>query len=178
MIGAHQLAPRRAPLFKRSIGSYAQNRIGQRRCIGHKPRPKRGKVAVIHRKNLRHPHQERIFIRVVHAVGHGDVEQPFDQIVQHLGLVRKHLRNACGVILETGHIMTRQIEHPRRTLLVGLGDLEHFAKGGNFVAGHLPVGLGHLGPQGNHGNGEGHRPFRRGAQTVENSRQPLTGGER
>jgi len=66
----------------------------------------------------------------------------------------------------------------RRPLLVGLGNVEHFAKGGNLVAGHLPVGLGHLGPKRDHRNGKGHRPLWRGAQTVENSRQPLTGGER
>ena len=66
----------------------------------------------------------------------------------------------------------------RRTGRIRLGNLEHFAKGGHLITGDQPVRLGHLGPQGDHRNGKGHRPFWRAAQAVKHRRQPLARGER
>ena len=97
--------------------------------------------------------------------------------MQGLGLVAEHPRDAAGVILETGHVLAGKVKDPRRPLLIRFGDLEHFAKGGHLIAGHQPIGLGHLGAKRDHRDGKGDRAFGRAAQPVKDSRQPLARGE-
>jgi len=184
MIGAHQLAPPQPPpLFTaRPSGGMPRNRMGQRRMYRAQTAPEaRQSHCFIHRKNLAPTRTQKTRSRsVVHASAMRNVgTKPFDQIMQHSRADPANiLRNARGVILKAGHIMPRQIEYPRSTLLVAS------ASGTPLESGYPRLGSParrpwpSLAPRGNHGNGRATDLLGRGAQTVENGRTPLTGGER
>jgi len=75
------LAPRsQRPSSREHRRNARKPQWGNGRCIGHKPRPKRGKVTVHPiAKTLRHRTQNASSFRVVSCRRHGNVEQPFDR---------------------------------------------------------------------------------------------------
>jgi len=154
MIGAHQLAPRsNAPLHATSGGMPEPQ--GATAMYRAQPRPKRGKsLSPSSQKSAPHRTQGNASSSVVHAVGHGNWNNPSIQIMQHLGAdSAEHLRNARGVILKPATSLPRQIEYPAQHPAGRPGNLETPPKVRLLVSGHLPVGLGHLGPRGGAGGG-------------------------
>ena len=106
------------------------------------------------------------------------MEEPLHQIDQSGIRLVEHGRDASGVFLETGHIGTRHIEEFGSIGLFLARDVKDLSKGGDFVAGHKPVRLGHLGAEANDGDGKTDRALRGRPQTVKDLRQTLAGAER
>jgi len=107
----------------------------------------------------------------------GDVEKAVHQVGQHGTVGLEHPRDLAGIFLESGDILAREVEDTGGRFLIGLRNGEDLAEGGHLVAGNKPVGLGHLGAERDHGNGETDRAFGRFAQAVEHRAKPFTGGE-
>ena len=57
-------------------------------------------------------------------------------------------------LVKSSDILTGQIEDFRSARLLTLGNGEDAAEGGDLVACNLAIGFGHLGPQGDDGDGE------------------------
>jgi hypothetical protein len=107
--------------------------------------------------------QEGLLALVVAAVGEGDLEQALEDVLEHPRLVAEHCRDALGVGVEAGDVLAREVEDAGGGGLVGGGDLEHLAEGGDLGRAHEAVGLGHLRPEADDGDGEGDAVLRRAA---------------
>ena len=159
-------------------GQNAQHRPRVRPCVRHetgayRPEPRLGEL-----EGPRNDIQEVVLGRMVMAVRHGDVEQAFQEVAEHLAVVAEHRADAAGVVLEPRHVLSGKVIDPCRGLLLALGNHEDLAERRHLVARHPAVGLGHLRAEGNHRDGEGDRALGRRSQPVEHRRQPLAGGER
>jgi hypothetical protein len=63
---------------------------------------------------------------------------------------------SCRHSLVAGHVLLGEIEHTGDVLHLAIGHLEHFLEGVDLVHGDDAVGLGHLGAERDHTDGEGH----------------------
>ena len=123
------------------------------------------------------PAQEFLFAGVVAPVGHRDLEQPFEDVLEDLRPVREHPPNAAGIDVEAGDVLPRQVEDPCCGLLVLRRDPEHLPERRDFRGLHLSVRLGHLRPEPHDRDREGDRGLRRAAAAVEHGRQRLPAGD-
>ncbi len=100
-----------------------------------------------------------------HAVGLGDVEQPVDDVFEHLRALGEEARDLARIGLEAGDVLFREVEQPRDIALLALRNLEELLEGADLVARHHAVRLRHLGGKGDHGHGKSRMPpLRRGAE--------------
>lgn len=159
MIVAHGGLPGGAGFLDTGLRRHAEDIIGIARRIGHIAGADGAETGFAHPEDLGDIPQEFIFARVIAAIGHGNVEQAFQHIGQHALVIVEHGADLGGIGIIARHILPGQVEH-----LCGIAfflgrDVKHLAEGRHFVAGHFAIGLGHLGPQGDHGDGKGHRAF-------------------
>ena len=98
--------------------------------------------------------QIAILGRAQPSIGKGDVEQPAEQVLQHAAIPGEHAADLAGVTLEARGALAGKIEDQPQMRLLTRRHLEHLAEGGDLVAGHSAVRLGHLGAQRDHGDGE------------------------
>jgi len=145
--------------------------------IGHEAADERAKAAIPQPEDRGNLTQEGILMRVIVAIGHGDVEKPLHQVDQDRIAGPEHAGDAARVKVIARHILPGEIEDPAGLRRVLGRDGEDLAEGGDLVAGDAAVGLGHLGAQRDHRDGEGDRAFRRRPQAVEDGRQPLALGQ-
>jgi hypothetical protein len=89
------------------------------------------------------------------AVGERDMEQAAEEILEYGAIAIEQTPDLSGVAVEPGGALAGQIEDEPNMLFFAGGNLEHFAKGGNFIAGDGTIGLCHLGAERNHRNREG-----------------------
>src|SRR3984893_11661357 len=89
------------------------------------------------------------------AVGERDMEQAAEEILEHRAIAREQTPDLPGVAVEPGGALAGEIEDEPHMLFFPGGNLEHFAKGGNFVAGDGTIGLCHLGAERDHRNRKG-----------------------
>lgn len=94
------------------LGRHAQHvpRIGL--AIRHEAGTQPGEGAFVDLEDLGDPPEEGVLGRVVVAIGERDVEQPFHQVAKRPLLAAEHRGDLAGVILETGHVGARHVEHP------------------------------------------------------------------
>ncbi len=174
---ANRTVPCGADLVEGRVMRHAEDGIGIAGRVGHETCAHGMEATAVESEDLRHPTQEMIFVRMVGAVGHGDMEKALEQIGQHAVILVEHSPDPPGVKLEPRHILTREIEDPRGIGLFLRRDPEDVAEGGNLVAGDLAVGLGHFRAQCDHRDGEGDGTFRRLPAAFEQRRKPLAVGE-
>ena len=113
--------------------------------------------------------QESILAGVIASIGHRDLKQGFQNIDQHMMVIGadrmairvEKPRDLAGIGVEPRHILPRQVEDAGGMVLFAFRKGEDAAKGGDFVAGHGAIGLGHLGPKGKDCDCKGNRPFGR-----------------
>src|SRR3984893_6934483 len=89
------------------------------------------------------------------AVGERYMEQAAEEILAHRAIAREQTLDLPGVAVEPGGALAGQVEDEPNMLFFASGNLEHFAKGGNFVAGDGTIGPCHLGAERDHRNREG-----------------------
>ena len=107
-----------------------------------------------------------------HAVGGGDVEQAFEQRAQHLRLVGEQARNLAGVDLVAGDVLGGEVEQAAEVRLLVGGNVEHPREGALLDGQRHAVGLGHLGGERRHRDGEGDGAISRRALCRAIPRQP------
>ena len=95
------------------------------------------------------------------VVGLGDVEQALEHVLEQLAVALEHGGELLGIGLVAGHVLLGEIEHAGDVLHLAVGHLEHFLEGVDLVHGDDAVGLGHLGAERDHADGEGHLVLRR-----------------
>ena len=88
-----------------------------------------------------------------HAVRLGDVEQPVDNVFQHLAIFFSRaakLGHLGGIGFKAGDVLLRQVVKPRHVACLPVGDLEKLLEGGDFVRRDDAISFGHLGGQRDH----------------------------
>ena len=84
------------------------------------------------------------------AIGEGDVKKAAEKVLEDRPIIGKQPADLSSVALEPGGALPGKVEDEPDMLLFARRHLKHLAKGGDFVAGHGAVGLGHLGAERNH----------------------------
>ncbi len=131
--------------------------------------------------------KEGVLAGVVGAVGNGDLEEGLEDVDQDMVVVGadavavgvEEAGDLAGIGVKTRDVLAGKVVDPGGVLFLALGEGEDAAEGGDLVAGHGAVGLGHLGTKREDGDGEADGVFRRGivAQAVEDHGQGLALGE-
>src|SRR6266481_2981756 len=140
------------------VGLDPEDRIGVLRPVGFDADmvcPDAGVIARIEPEMPSDLAQIVILGRADPAVGERYMEQAAKEILEHRSIAREQASDLPGVAVEPGGALAGEIEDEPNMLLFAGGNLEHFAKGGNFVAGDCAVGLCHLGAERDHRNREG-----------------------
>ena len=88
------------------------------------------------------------------AIGEGDVKKTAEKVLEDRPIIRKQPPDLSSVALEPGGALPGKIEDEPDVLLFARRHLKDLAEGGDLVAGHRAVGLGHLGAERNHGDRE------------------------
>ena len=89
------------------------------------------------------------------AVGLGDVEQAVEDVLQHLRVVGEEPRHVARIGLEAGDVALGEVVDAADVPLLAGRDGEDAAEGVDLRPRHDAVGLGHLGGERDHGDGEG-----------------------
>src|SRR5262245_39808999 len=134
-----------------------EDRVGVLRPIGFDADmvcPDAGMIARIEAEMPSDLAQIFILGRANPAVGERDMEEAAEEILEHRAIAREQTPDLPGVAVEPGRALAGQIEDEPNMLFFPGGDLEHFAKGGNFVAGDGTIGRCHLGTERDHRNRE------------------------
>ena len=117
--------------------------------------------------------EELVLLGVVVAVGHGDVEQPLEEVAELRRAVAEHPADPAGVVLEARDVLAGEVVDAGDVGLLLVGDDEDLAEGRDLVAGDEAVGLGDLGAERDGGDGEAHGLLGRGPQALEEAGQGL-----
>ena len=99
--------------------------------------------------------QEAFLALVVAAVGERDVEEPLEDVLEHLRLVPEHPGDAARIGVEAGDVLAGEVEDAGGGGLVLGRDAEHLAERGDLGDAHQAVGLGHLGAEADDRDREG-----------------------
>ncbi len=184
---ADQRLPGLAGGIAGGVAGQAQHVIGITRRPLDQPGADDAETSLIQTKDLRDMGQERILAGVIAAIGDRDLKQGFQNIDQHMVVIGadrmaigiEKPRDLAGIGVKPRHILPCQVEDMGGMFLFAFGEGEDAAKGGDFVAGHGAIGLGHLGPKGKDGDGKADRllGWRHAAQFVEDHRQRLAFGK-
>ena len=143
---------------ERRVGRNPEDRIGVLRPVGFDAdmvRPDAGIVARIEAKMPSDLAQIVILGRANPTVGERDMEQAAEEILEHRAIAREQTPDLPGIAVEPGCALAGQIEDEPNMVFFAGRDLEHFAKGGNFVAGDGAIGRCHLGTKRDHRNRKG-----------------------
>ena len=89
------------------------------------------------------------------TVGERYMEQAAEEILEHRAIAREQSPDLPGVAVKPGGALAGEIEDEPNMLFFAGGNLEHFAKGGNFIASDCTIGLCHLGAERDDRNREG-----------------------
>ncbi|MCH7631265.1 MAG: SDR family oxidoreductase, partial [Proteobacteria bacterium] len=113
-------------------------------------------------ENPRDVFEVGIFRRMVNPIGHGDMKQRPQQILEHRRAVPEHPGDLPGVGLVSGAVLARHIENPPDIFGLMGGDLKNPLEDIDLLAGDMAVGLGHLGGKRNYADRESDLPGRLG----------------
>ena len=96
------------------------------------------------------------FGRVDAAAGLGNVKQAAEKFFQNRWLPGEHLGDLRGVGLKTGGFLAGVVKQLANRLHFFWRNLKHVLEGLHLFGTDMAVGLGHLGPQHDDGNGKRH----------------------
>src|ERR1700731_4925098 len=84
------------------------------------------------------------------AIGESDVKKTAEEVLEHHPIIRKQPADLSSIALEPGGALPGKIENEPEMLLFARRHLKDLAEGGDLVAGHRAIGLGHFGAKRNH----------------------------
>ena len=113
-----------------------------------------------------HMSQKLLLVGMEFAVGERDVEQSFEHILQEPAVLPQEIRKLPGIGFVAGDIVLGGIEDARHASHLARGHIEHLLECLHLVACDHAVGLGHLGAERNHADGEGELMLRREQRNV------------
>src|SRR6478672_5679200 len=128
MIVGHELAVMALQAVIADRGIDAQDLVGVALGRGNVARLDIGELRIADAEALGDLVQELLLARMQHVVSLGDVEQPFENVLEKLAIALEHDRELFGVGLVAGHILLGEIEDASNVLHLAFRHLEHFLK--------------------------------------------------
>jgi hypothetical protein len=113
---------------------------------------------VVEAEYLRHPLQITELALMHGAIGLGDIEQAIQDVLQHGPVVGQKPGHVARIDLEAGGVPFGEVVDAIDVPLLAGRNREDAAEGVDFGASDHAVGLGHLGGERDHGDGEGRLP--------------------
>ena len=168
---AHQRAMAKLQLGVGNVRVHAEDRVRAARVVDEAGAHAE-ELAAAEAELLGDDGEERVLVGMQHAVGGGDVEQAFEQRAQHLRLVGEQARDLAGVDFVAGDVLRGEVEQAAEIRLLLRRDVEHAREGAFLDRQRDAVGLGHLGGQRRHRDGEGDGAISRRARCRGITRQP------
>ena len=167
---AHQFAIAFANVIGFGAGRKPENEEGIVRHVDV-PRPDAREIGLGEAEDFRHAPEEAMFAGVEGIVGLGDVEQRVEHILQHFAARLEQFGDLPGIGLEARDVLLGEVEDTRDRGQFAIGNVEDLLEGPDLVFRHDAVGLGHLGAQPDHADGEGDGFFRRRRVAVDDRLQ-------
>ena len=178
---ADEILPGLAGLILRGVAGQAEDIIGVAGRAFDKARADDAETAFVQAEGVGDMGEERVFARMVGAVGDGDLEQSLKDVDEDMVVVGtdavavgiEEPGDLAGIGVETCDVLPGQVVDAGGVFLFAGRKGEDAAEGGDLVTGDGAVGLGHLGTKGKDGDGEADGLFRggRAAQAVEDDGQ-------